>query len=183
VRNRVERSDDGGHTWAIITEDLPMSGSLSDYEALSHGAVSYRVTATSDLPSSSVVTKELPIESWAMWLGGGENFGLTVPLRWDPLHSCKTGLVNRKIHRFAGRTKGVEMSSKHREKTLSLSAVLTDENWDLLQRLEELSYLPAPFLYRDPMGRRVYCSVRDVSLDRALSGKWQVKIEVEEVDR
>ena len=33
------------------------------------------------------------------------------------------------------------------------------------------------------MGRRVYCSVRDVSLDRALSGKWQVKIEVEEVDR
>lgn len=183
VRNRVERSDDGGRTWTIITEDLPVSGSLSDYEALSHGAVSYRVTATSDLPSSSVVTKELPIESWAMWLGGGENFGLTVPLRWDPLHSCKTGLVNRKIHRFAGRIKGVEMSGKHREKTLSLSAVLTDENWDLLQRLEELSYLPAPFLYRDPMGRRVYCSVRDVSVDRALSGKWQVKIEVEEVDR
>ena len=182
VRNRVERSDDGGLTWTIITEDLPVSGSLSDYEAVSNGTVSYRVTATSALPSSSVVIGALPIESWAMWLGGGENFGLTVPLRWDPIHSCKTGLVNRKIHRFAGRTRGVEMSGKHREKTLSLSAVLTDENWDLLQRLEELSYLPAPFLYRDPMGRRVYCSVRDMSLDRMLSGKWQVKIEVEEVD-
>lgn len=183
VRNHVERSDDGGQSWTTITEDLPVLGSLTDYESSSHGHVTYRVTATSDLPSSSVTTKDLDIESWAMWIGGGTDFGTTVPLRWDPLHSCKTGLVNRKIHRFAGRTRGVEMSGRHREKTLSLSAVLTDENWDLLQRLEELSYLPAPFLYRDPMGRRVYCSVRDVSLDRALSGKWQVKIEVEEVDR
>ena len=60
--------------------------------------------------------------------------------------------------------------------------MLFDEDFPLIQRLEELSYLPAPFLYRDPMGRRVYCSVRDFTADRALSGKWSVKIEIEEVD-
>jgi hypothetical protein len=181
VRNRVERSIDGW-TWTILTEDLPVSGLLLDYQSPSHGSVSYRVTATSDLPSSSTTTESIDVESWAMWIGGGQDFSTTVALRWNPVHSCKTGLDNRKLHRFAGREKPVEMSGRHREKSLSLSAVLFDEDFPLIQRLEDLSYLPAPFLYRDPMGRCVYCSVASVSVDRALSGKWSVKIEVEEVD-
>jgi hypothetical protein len=182
VRNRVERSDDGGLTWTVLTEDLPVSGMILDYQSSSHGSVSYRVTATSDLPSSSTVIESIDVESWAMWLGGGQDFSTTVGLRWDPVHSCKMGLANRKLHRFAGRERAVEMSGRHREKTLSLSAALFDEDFPLVQRLEDLSYLPAPFLYRDPMGRRVYCSIASVSVDRALSGKWGVKIEVEEVD-
>ena len=182
VRNRVERSDDGGLTWIVLTEDLPVSGMILDYQSTSHGSVSYRVTATSDLPSSSTTVESIDAQSWAMWIGGGRDFSTTVPLRWDPVHSCKMGLASRKLHRFAGRERAVEMSGKHREKTLSLSAVLFDEDFPLIQRLEELSYLPAPFLYRDPMGRSVYCSIASVSVDRALSGKWSVKIEVEEVD-
>ena len=181
VRNRVERSDDGW-SWTVLTEDLPVSGMLVDYQASSHGSVSYRVTATSDLPSSSTTTESFDTQSWAMWIGGGQDFSTTVALRWDPVHSCKMGLAQRKLHRFAGREKAVEMSGRHREKTFSLSAVLFDEDFPLVQRLEELSYLPAPFLYRDPMGRVVYCSIASVSVDRALSGKWSVKIEVEEVD-
>ena len=183
VRNRVERSDDGGLTWVILTEDLPVSGMILDYQSPSHGSVSYRVTATSDLPSSSTTTESIDVESWAMWIGGGQDFSMTVPLRWDPVHSCKMGLAQRKLHRFAGREHAVEMCGRHREKTLSLSAVLFDEDFPLIQRLEELSYLPAPFLYRDPMGRCVCCAVTSLSVDRALSGKWSVKIEVEEVDR
>ena len=182
VRNRVERSDDGGLTWTILTEDLPVSGMFLDYQSSSHGSVSYRVTATSDLPSSSTTVESIDVESWAMWLSGGQDFSVTVPLRWDPVHSCKMGLANRKLYRFAGRERAVEMSGRHREKTLSLSAVLFDEDFPLIQRLEDLSYLPAPFLYRDPMGRSVYCSIASVSVDRALSGKWSVKIEVEEVE-
>ena len=181
VRNRVERSDDGW-TWTILTEDLPVSGMILDYQSSSHGSVAYRVTATSELPSSSTTIESIDVESWAMWIGGGQDFSMTVPLRWDPVHSCKMGLAQRKLHRFAGREKPVEMSGRHREKTLSLSAALFDEDFPLIQRLEELSYLPAPFLYRDPMGRSVYCSIASVSADRALSGKWSVKIEVEEVD-
>nr|DAU73338.1 MAG TPA: FN3 [Caudoviricetes sp.] len=182
VRNRVERSDDGGMSWTILTEDLPVSGMILDYQSPSHGSVSYRVTATSDLPSSSTMVESIDTQSWAMWIGGGWDFSTTVPLRWDPVHSCKMGLAHRKLHRFAGRERAVEMSGRHREKTLSLSAALFDEDFPLIQRLEELSYLPAPFLYRDPMGRVVYCSIASVSVDRALSGKWSVKIEVEEVD-
>lgn len=183
VRNRVERSDDGGVTWRGLTDDLAVSGTLLDYESTSHGDVQYRVSAVSDLPSTASATASLSVESWAMWLGGGENFGVTVPLRWDPLHSCKTGLANRKLYRFAGRAGAVEMSGYHREKALSLSATLFDDDWELLQRIEQLSYLPAPFIYRDPMGRRVYCSLTSVDLDRALSGKWSVKLNVEEVDQ
>lgn len=183
VCNRVERSDDGGLSWVMLTEDLPVSGMILDYQSPSHGSVSYRVTATSDLPSSSTSVESIDVQSWAMWIGGGADFSATVPLRWDPVHSCKMGLAQRKLHRFAGRERPVEMSGRHREKTLSLSAVLFDEDFPLIQRLEDLSYQPAPFLYRDPMGRVVYCSITSASVDRALSGKWSVKIEVEEVDQ
>lgn len=183
VRNRVERSNDGGITWEIITDILPVSGSLNDYESLSHGTVKYRVTAISSLPSSSVAEVSIDISSWAMWISGSTDFSISVPLRWDPVHSCKMGLTNRKIYRFAGRKHGVELSGTHRSKSLSLSSTLFDEDWYLIQRLEELSYTPGPFLYRDPMGRIVYCSMSDISADRALSGKWSVKMDIEEVDR
>ena len=141
------------------------------------------MTAISSLPSSSVAEASIEVDSWAMWISGSSDFSMSVPLRWDPVHSCKMGLTNRKIYRFAGRKHGVELSGTHRSKSLSLSSTLFDDDWYLIQRLEELSYTPGPFLYRDPMGRVVYCSMSDVSADRALSGKWSVKLDIEEVDR
>lgn len=183
VSNTVERSIDGGKTWETVADKLAISSSITDTECLSNGTTTYRVTATSDLPSSSSTTVELTTSSDAIWLSGGQGFALAVPLAWNPKTAVSSGLANRKVHRFAGRRLPVEMSGVQRVRTVSLSATLLDERIDLLDRLEDLSYRPAPFLYRDPLGRRIYTSLSGLQMDRAIGGTWSVSASLEEVDR
>ena len=183
VSNTVERSVDGGESWEIVAEKVGISSTLVDGESLSSGTTAYRVTAMTDLPSSVSVLVELHATSDAMWISGGRGFSTAVPLNWDPQHSTAVGLVNRKVHYFAGRRLGVEMSGTQSKRSVSVSATLLDERLDLIRRLEELSYLPAPFLYRDPLGRRIYGSLSGVQMDRAVGGKWQVSAVLEEVER
>lgn len=183
VSNTVERSIDGGQTWETVGEQLAISSSITDPECLSNGTTLYRVTATSDLPSSSSTTVELTTSSDAIWLSGGNGFALAVPLEWNPKTAVSAGLANRKVHRFAGRRLPVEMSGVQKVRQVSLSATLLDERIDLLDRLEDLSYRPAPFLYRDPLGRRLYTSLSGLQMDRAPGGTWSVSASLEEVDR
>lgn len=183
IANTVERSIDGGKTWETVAEQLAISSSITDPECLSNGTTLYRVTAISDLPSSSSTTVELTTSSDAIWLSGGQGFTLAVPLAWNPKTAVSSGLANRKVHRFAGRRLPVEMSGVQRVRSVSLSATLLDERIDLLDRLEALSYATAPFLYRDPLGRRIYTSLSGLQMDRALGGTWSVSASLEEVDR
>lgn len=183
VFNTVERSIDGGTTWETVAEQLAISSSITDTECLSNGITCYRVTAISDLPSSSTTTVRLETSSDAIWLSGGNGFALAVPLAWNPKTAVSSGLANRKVHRFAGRRLPVEMSGVQRVRSVSLSATLLDERIDLLDRLEALSYATAPFLYRDPLGRRIYTSLSGLQMDRALGGTWSVSASLEEVDR
>lgn len=181
--NVIERSVDGGATWEIVADNVPISGSIVDPECVSAGRTLYRVSAVTALPSSASTVVEMNAHSEAMWLSGGDGFALAVPLEWDPKHSTGVGLVNRKVHHFAGRRLGVEMAGTQRQRSVSVSATLLDERFDLVERFEELAYLPAPFLYRDPLGRRIYASLSGVQMARAVGGKWSVSAALEEVDR
>ena len=183
VSNTVERSINGGASWEPVAANIGLSTTVTDPECLSNGTTLYRVTATSDLPSSSSTTVELTTSSDAIWLSGGQGFALAVPLAWNPKTAVSSGLANRKVHRFAGRRLPVEMSGVQRVRAVSLSATLLDERIDLLDRLEALSYATAPLLYRDPLGRRIYTSLSGLQMDRALGGTWSVSASLEEVDR
>ena len=183
VSNLIERSVDGGVSWEVIAEGVAVSSSVLDRESLSAGTTLYRVSAMTDLPSSSSALIELNADSDAVWISGGDGFSLAVPLEWDPQHSTSVGLVNRKVHHFAGRRLGVEMAGTQRRREVQVSATLLDERLDLVDRLEELSYMPGPFLYRDPLGRRIYGSLSGVQMSREIGGKWGVQATVEEVGR
>ena len=41
--------------------------------------------------------------------------------------------------------------------------------------------MPAPFMYRDPLGRVFYGSLSDVQLDREVGGIWRVSAKLTEV--
>lgn len=183
VSNSVERSIDNGVTWEIVAGDVPTGGSITDAECLSNGTTLYRVTAVTALPSSSSTTVSVSSDSQAMWLAGGSGFQTVVALAWDPKYSTVFGLVNRTLAYFAGRTHGVELSGRQRQRQISLSATLLDSSVDERARLEALAYLPAPFLYRDPNGNRVYCSMKDVNLSRTVGGLWSVSVSLEEVSK
>ena len=183
VFNSVERSIDNGMTWEIVAGEVPAGGSITDSECLSNGTTLYRVTAVTALPSSSSTTVSVTSDSQAMWLAGGSGFQTVVALAWDPKYSTVFGLVNRTLAYFAGRTHGVELAGRQRQRQISLSATLLDSSVDERARLEALAYLPAPFLYRDPNGNRVYCSMKDVNLSRTVGGLWSVSVSLEEVSK
>lgn len=182
--NQIHRSVDGGKTWESVAGNVDIGGSVVDPECLSNGRTFYKVTAvTAQGAAAESQHTPLDVASQAIWLSGGEGFRLAVPLEYNPIHSSRSGLVNRKVYHFAGRPKGVELSGIQTEYQINISAALFDENAEYLERLKELSYQSAPFIYRDPTGRRIYCSLSHIDMSRSLSGLWTVKTQIEEVDR
>lgn len=181
--NMVERSVDGGATWEMIADGVDVYGSVTDAESLSHGTTLYRVTATSDLPSSAATIVELVTESWSLWISGGDGFTVSVALPWNPVHSLVADLKDRAIVYMAGRSRPLELSGVQTSRSVAISATLTDDEYADIETLAQLATMPAPFLYRDPMGRRIYGSLSGLSLPRALTGLWDVKATITEVDR
>lgn len=183
VETRLERSIDGGATWTIIADKLPPSTMYKDRECLTNGTTVYRVTATSALPSSSATVIEAVANSQAVWLSAGPGYSRAVRLAWNPTTAVSMGLVNREVKHFAGRRLGVELSGTQRQRVVSISASLVDASMRERAAIEDLAYMPAPFMYRDPLGRVLYGSLSEVQLSRAIGGVWAVSAKLTEVNR
>ena len=183
VSNQVDRSQDDGQTWEPIATDLPTNVTVQDREAPSAGKTLYRVTASSVTPSSESTTVTLTADSRQVWISGGQGFRTCVGLRYDPEVTVTPSLLHREVKHFAGRARGVEVTGTAVKRSISVSAVLTDSEYAThVQKLEALAVLPAPFLYRDPLGRRIYCSLSSVSAPRSVGGMWKISIDLEEVE-
>ena len=99
------------------------------------------------------------------------------------LSGYSLGLVNREVKYFAGRQLGVELSGTQRQRVVQVSAALLDSSARERQALEDLAYMPVPFMYRDPLGRVLYGSLSDVQLGREVGGVWSVSAKLTEVNR
>ncbi len=185
VRNRLERSVDGGVTWEEITADAPPDTALSDPEGLSAGVTLYRVEAYSPDGALAVGRATCAADSQAMWIGGGIDYRDTVGLFGDPDHTVKPGLVERKVLYFAGRRLGVEICGPAQENPLSASARFLDEDYPTVGvGLERLARSAGPVCWRDPVGRRLYASLTDVSMARShAGGVWDIDLDLKEVER
>lgn len=181
VETRLERSIDGGSTWTLVADRLPPSTMYRDRECLTNGVTKYRVTATSAMPSSSVTIIDALADSQAVWLSAGQGFSRVARLAWDPATGASMGLVNREVKHFAGRDLGVEMSGTQRQRVVTISAALVDASERERRAVEDLAFMPAPFMYRDPLGRVFYGSLSDVQLDREVGGIWRVSVKLTEV--
>lgn len=183
VSNQVDRSQDDGQTWETIAENLPTDVTIQDREAPSAGKTLYRVTASSITPSSESTTVTITADSRQVWISGGQGFHTCVGLRYEPEVTVTPSLLHREVKHFAGRTRGVEVTGTAVQRSIAISAVLTDSEYAThVQKLEQLAVLPAPFLYRDPLGRRIYCSLSSISAPRSVGGIWKISIDLEEVE-
>ena len=98
--------------------------------------------------------------------------------------SVHASLQAREVHYFAGRARGVEAAGAGQVRKINVSATLTDAQYRThVMRLEEFAVTPAPFLYRDPLGRRIYCTILSMEAPRAVGGVWKLSLELEEVER
>lgn len=186
VSNRVERSADGGATWELVADGLPVQATVTDPEALSNGETLYRVTATSSLPSSSVVRVTATASSPAMWVGAGVGFTDTIRLPYDPEVSFSPEMPGRETYRFAGRMMRVMVDGTGVDRKWQVSSRLLPGDADCadVSDVDRVALTAGPVCYRNPDGIRFYAAMGSPSMKRGTGGKyWDARFELVEVER
>ena len=186
VSNTVERSVDGGATWELVADGLPVQATVTDSECLSTGTTRYRVTATSALPSSSTVIVDAEADSGAMWIGAGAGYADAIRLPYNPEVSFTPSLPGRETYRFAGRTMRVMVDGTGVDRSWQLAARLIpgDESNCSPRDVDRVALTPGPVCYRNPDGVRIYAAMGSPTLKRGTGGVcWDVSCELVEVEQ
>ena len=173
VSNRVWRSVNGA-AFELVADDLPVNTSLTDYTPVSQGANTYRVEAVSATPSSAAT--EVVVNTTSPWLfvSGGPNHSVVARLKGAAVVASTTGR-EKVLHRFAGRRSPVEFLGEARTRAFSVSGSVDGHGLTTLgswEAWEQVADLPAPLLFRDPMGRRVLVSISDVGISHEAGSKY-----------
>ena len=186
VSNTVERSVDGGSTWELVADGLPVQATVTDSECLSTGTTRYRVTATSALPSSSSVVVDAEADSGAMWIGAGAGYADAIRLPYNPEVSFTPSLPGRETYRFAGRVMRVMVDGTGVDRSWQVAARLIpgDDTNCTPHDVDRVALTPGPVCYRNPDGVRAYAAMGSPTLKRGTGGVcWDVSCELVEVEQ
>lgn len=163
----IERSVDGGVTWEYVAE-VTRSAQMLDFESLSFGVTLYRATAYSMEGATASTTITVIADSGAVWLSGGEGFGVTGRLPLDPKISISAGRA-RALKQYAGRTRPVPIAGEALNRVVTAAGSTSDLEDDTASsgRLTEIAQQEHPVhMFRDPDGHRIYGMLSDINLPR-----------------
>jgi hypothetical protein len=183
----------------LIADNVPISGSggpiaVVDPIAPMTGVVTYEVVVWSDIPSSSGWSVEMDLYQFGIspwiFLNAGPDWSTVAKLKGNPTVEETIGSA-KVLHTFAGRSKPLEFSDA--SGAASDVIKLTGDVASFSTREAELSdwrsfraiaKMPAPVCYRDPLGRRLFCSIGDeVSIAHdAKTDLTSISLELTEVD-
>lgn len=186
VSNTVERSVDGGSTWELVADGLPVQATVTDSECLSTGTTRYRVTATSSLPSSSTVVVDAEADSEAMWIGAGAGYADAIRLPYNPEVSFTPSMPGRETYRFAGRVMRVMVDGTGVDRSWQVAARLIpgDDSNCSPRDVDRVALTPGPVCYRNPDGVRIYAAMGSPTLKRGTGGVcWDISCELVEVEQ
>lgn len=186
VSNTLQRSTDGGLTWVEIASDLPLNSAFSDPTAPLGQSVLYKVEAWSALPSvaeSAVLTVDTT--TVAGYWSAGAGFQVVIPMRVGykspPKIDLESGLAQKTLHYFAGRTLPVEASGDAILRTGKASFLIT--NLQDRAVVAQLALLPAPHLFRLPDGTHLFASIGNVSEARVDRDAYTISLPLQEVEQ
>ncbi len=185
----VLRSVDGGITWETFVKGANPDSNFVDWESLSNGDTMYRAIAYAEITgASSFADITVQALSQAIWLSGGEQFGLTGRLPFSPSVKVEAGR-ERSVQRYEGRSRGVAYAGEQLTRTVDASGTLIedDDANATLAVLEALAQSEEPLhMYRDPDGRRIYGVLSSIALPRnggnAAAIMWGWSFQLEETD-
>lgn len=152
----------------LIADNLDPVSSTIDYVPPINTNVIYTVVVWSAIPTSSI-SEDYVVDTATPWvfINGGNGFSQVARLLGNP--SVETSVEREKVlHQFAGRTKPVEFLGASRSRSYKLSGDVEGlaNGTELGQwtAFEAIADLPAPLVYRDPIGRRVFVSIGEVTI-------------------
>lgn len=182
---RVERSIDAG-PWELVDERAYNGATLTDSSAGGANKNTYRLTAVSSQGTSVtgivvVDTRPRPLAGFSFSMGTS---GMPLVLRWNPDIVFRPSLADKKLHRMAGRVLPVVFAGVQVERLLTVTTVVPFDESSVIGDVERLSLEARPILYRDPTGRRFWCTLTGVSIESSRRARtYSVSMTVVEVDR
>ena len=168
VSNQVWRTIGDGRV-ELIADRVPLNGTILDRTALSHGTTTYTVVAWSATPTSvRSAPAPLTVASCYVWLTGGPGNSVMARLKGNPAVSATKGRP-KVLHQFVGRRHPVEFIGAARTAVYKLSGDVDGYGREADElgpwtAWEDIADLPAPLIYRDPLGRWLPVSVSDVEV-------------------
>jgi len=172
----------------LIASNLELASSTIDYVPPLNKTVTYKAVTWSALPTSTAgeASVATPCSEW-VFINGGNGFAQVARLKGNPAVDVAVGRT-KVLHTFAGRTKPVEYVGTARSRVYRLSgdvAGFASKEAELgsWEAFEAVADLPAPLVYRDPLGRKVYVSIGEVDISHAASSDLaSISCELTEVD-
>jgi len=154
----------------LIASGLATTVSTIDYIPAINAEPVYTAIAWSLLPTattSSAVPVDTTSGEW-LYLNGGEGFAQLARIKGNAAVQASYGR-QKVLHQFAGRTKPVEFIGTARNVSYKLSGQVAgfaskEAELGSWEAFEAVADLPAPIAYRDPLGRKVFVSIGDVSV-------------------
>lgn len=173
---RIERSDDGGASWTVVADDLPLGAGVGDDRVALNLDALYRAVSISAL---GVETKgaSMPVTtaSSRVWLqaSGGKvhvlgNAQLAPTFDHEKVTERYIGRAYPTAHYGIGETVRVSVSgawTEDDEIAQDVTPVLAEDVW-----------------YRDPAGRAFWATVESMATPQPWSGRRDVSFTVEKVD-
>ena len=186
ISNVILRSLDGGESWEEVGV-APVDGIGFDSTVpLGMPSVLYKVIAWTSLPSSAESeVQEISTVGIVGYWSVGEMFENVIQLRVNqggpPRIDLKTGVFQKVLHYYAGRTSPVETMGEATAVTGDVEFVVTTVQDRDQARI--MAKMPAPHLLRLPDGTTVFASLGPVSEKRLAPGWYRIGFGITEVDR
>ena len=145
-----------------------------DYIPPMNEFVWYKAIAWSALPTHNESDEAEVYTNNDKWIfvNGGNGFATHARLKGNP--AVDLSLSREKVlHQFAGRSKPVEFIGESQNRVYKVSGDVdgfgNGSELGTFDSFEDVASLPAPVVYRDPMGRRIFGSIGEVGIKH--SGK------------
>lgn len=168
THNDLYRSIDAGTTWALIGSQIPLDGSMVDPLPLIGGPTLYQAVAASATGTSATsitqgidTTDPATHRSWC-YANWGPGFTQGVRLRAN-VRVNSDREREKVLNHYSDREDPVEYAGTARTHTLTITGDITPGDESTRDELEALAEAPAPICWRDPTGRRLFCSSGRVS--------------------
>lgn len=173
--NEVYRREIGG-AWIRIATNIPRDSTYEDCAMKSGQPYEYKVRAVgtfgymdSDVKFSDAKVKDSQLASLT-------DKSLYVPLRYDPQRTISISM-ERVLMKFAGRPQAVTEFGEHIDRGISLRFVI--ESLENVEKLIQLAESAETLLYRDGKGRKIYCTIGNLSIEE-LENYWTVSFAIAE---
>lgn len=155
-----------GDEWKQIAKDVPPDTTVIDFLPTPNTVNNYRVRAVSSDGAVTVSTASINCDNhgdW-YWLNGGPAFDVIAKARYTGGADIDLEM-DHELHEFAGRKRPVRYDGTIVRQGIEISAQFPrdSEGYQSMAEFERLVRTPGLVYYRDPVGRRVKCSLSKVS--------------------